>query len=90
VLGSQVRDESGRLLDGDGDGVAGGDKVVSLFRKFGDLTGDGHVDALELFQFYTTFGKRVGEPGYLAAFDYDGSTGIDTLDLFQLYGRFGT
>src|SRR6516165_11426335 len=44
VLADHVHDRFGRELDGDGDGVSGGDLVDGFSRLFGDANGDGHVD----------------------------------------------
>jgi hypothetical protein len=63
---------------------------VTFQRKFGDSNGDGFVDTIDLFGIYSTFGKRFGDPGYIADFDFDNSGNIDTLDLFRFYAVFGT
>jgi hypothetical protein len=44
VAGPSIRDGLGQALDGNGDGVAGGDTVVSFFRWAGDHNGDGRAD----------------------------------------------
>ena len=89
VLGSQVTG-NGVLLDGDGDGQAGGDSVTQLHRLFGDSDGDRDVDSLDLFKVFTAFGKPASDPGFLAYFDFDGDGDVDSLDLFRFYQRFGT
>jgi hypothetical protein len=58
VLSSQVS-AGGRALDGDGDGVAGGDSVASLFRFFGDVNGDGFVNGADFAVFRTNFGGSI-------------------------------
>jgi hypothetical protein len=90
VLGSQVRDTGGQLLDGDGNGTPGGDRVATFHRLYGDADGSRNVDTLDLFRVYGTFGKSPTDPGFLAYFDFDGSGTVDTLDLFRFYQRFGT
>lgn len=46
--GDRVADASGRPLDGDGDGIQGGDRLFSFFRRAGDRNGDGRVDRRDL------------------------------------------
>src|SRR4029077_15707895 len=57
VRADRVHDRWGRELDGDGNGSAGGDRVHSLFRLFGDSDGDGDVDCVDRDLFRSTFGK---------------------------------
>ena len=65
------------------------DSVTTFFRLFGDSDGNGVVDLQDLRQFFTTFGKHQGDPGYLAYFDYYGDGRVDFGDLLQLLGRLG-
>jgi hypothetical protein len=94
VLGSQVAGEGGMLLDGDGDGVAGGDYVappnVGLFRLYGDVNGDKAVNGLDLGAFRTAFGTTIGNPNFVDAFDANGDGAINGLDLGLFRTRFGT
>jgi hypothetical protein len=89
IHGGLIQDEFGQALDGAGTGVAGSDRVDTLFRLFGDADGDGHVDLGDLLRFAGTFGKHAGDPGYLWYFDYDGDGRVDGSDLVQLLRRFG-
>jgi hypothetical protein len=96
VAAGQVGGPNG-LLDGDGDGAAGGDFVLAgdpaangLFRLFGDSDGNGTVDALDLLRLRTSFGKTSADPGFLTYFDFDGSGAIDALDLLRFRQRFGS
>src|SRR5262249_170257 len=66
-----IRDEAGRAVDADGDGVAGGARVGAYFRLFGDGDGDRDVDARDLDRFFSTLGKRQGDAGFLSFFDHD-------------------
>jgi hypothetical protein len=60
-----VTDEAGNLLDGDGDGAAGGDCVVTfVVAGLGDVDGDGEV----------------GYDDYATARDHFGQTGADWFD----------
>ena len=72
VLADRIHDASGQALDGDGDGLPGGDYVDYLFRLFGDADGDGDVDNKDYFSFRTTAGKRAGDAGFLWFLDADG------------------
>jgi hypothetical protein len=89
VLGSQVN-SSGVALDGDGDGVPGGDNVSTLYRLFGDVNGDRSVDGLDFFQLRSTFNQASADPGFLAYLDFNGDGVVDGLDFFQFRTRFNT
>jgi hypothetical protein len=85
---------AGQALDGNGDGVAGGDFVLAgdpatnkLFRLFGDVNGDGVVNGADLAAFRAAFGTSV-QPW--SACDVNGDGVIDNLDFFQFRRRFGT
>jgi hypothetical protein len=89
VLADRVHDRWGRELDGDGDGLSGGDRVDAFFRLFGDSDGDGDVDQLDRNRFRSAFLKRAGEAGYLWYFDFDGDGDVDDPDNGQFNRRFG-
>jgi hypothetical protein len=89
IHGGLVHDGFGQALDGAGTGVGGSDRVDTFFRLFGDADGDGHVDLGDLRSFFSTLGKRAGDPGYLWYFDYDGDGRVDLGDLLQVLRRFG-
>ena len=72
IRSDQVHDRFGRELDGDGDGVSGGDRVDGFFRLFGDSDGDGDVDQLDRDRFRFAFRTSAGVAGYLWYFDFDG------------------
>jgi subtilisin-like proprotein convertase family protein len=90
VSASQVSNSFGQL-DGNGDGVAGDDYTLigapgtapSLFRLFGDITGDGSVNANDFILFRQYFG------GYIFAFDFDGDNAVAASDFTQFRLRFG-
>jgi hypothetical protein len=88
VRADHVHDRWGRELDGDGDGLAGGDHVASFFRLFGDSDGDGDVDGQDREFFRSAFGKHAGEAGYLWYFDFDGDGDVDGRDNGQFSRRF--
>src|SRR5262249_16797135 len=65
VLADRVHDRWGRELDGDGDGAAGGDRVVGFARLFGDSDGDGDVDGQDRERFRAAFHTTADEPSHL-------------------------
>ena len=87
---------AGRPMDGDNDGVAGGDFVRgqqatdSFFRLFGDTNGSRTVSLTEVAQARTTFGSVEGEARFNGRFDYDGNGGIGIVDIANLRTRFGS
>ena len=91
VLGAAVTDDLGRALDGDGDGTPGGDYVspadtaggngLHLYRLFGDVNGDGVVNAFDFAQFRLAYGSASTDPAYLAYLDEDGNGGDQRLRL---------
>jgi len=87
VLADRVHDRFGRELDGDGDGVAGGDWADGLVRLFGDADGDGDVDGQDRDRFRSAFGTS--DAGYLWYFDFDGDGDVDGLDNGQFNRQFG-
>jgi fibronectin-binding autotransporter adhesin len=101
VLGAVVSDaDLGWALDGDGDGTPGGNYVsptdtyqgtgLHLYRLFGDVSGDGVVDATDLGQFRSTFNANNGQANYLSFLDADNSGAVDASDLGQFRSRFNT
>jgi hypothetical protein len=89
IIGSQITDLSGQLLDGDGDGQPGGNSATNFFRFYGDVNGDAIVNGLDLGFFRNAFGTQVGDANYLSYLDYDGDGAINGLDLGQFRTRFG-
>jgi len=88
---------NGMRLDGDEDGVAGGNHVFGnvaaddFFRLFGDGDGIDGVDSDDLYiGFLPAFGSSAGDVGYLKEFDWDGIDGIDSDDLYlHMLPNFG-
>jgi hypothetical protein len=94
AFGNQIT-VNGAALDADGDGTAGGNFVFGddvnnerLFRLFGDATGNGTTDLLDLTVFRSTFNKTAAEAGFLAFLDYDANQTVDLIDLGEFRGRF--
>lgn len=88
VREDRVRGRWGRELDGDGDGVAGGDGVNDFHRLFGDADGDGNVDVQDRDHFPTAFGSTAGDAGYLWYFDFDTDGDLVGLDNGEFKSRF--
>jgi subtilase family serine protease len=98
VLSGSIADVNGAALDGDGDGVAGGDYVsppdtyggtgLRLYRLFGDVNGDGVVDATDVGQLKSTFNRNSSDPLYLWYLDADNSGAVDASDIGQFKTRF--
>ena len=99
INGASVLDANGAALDGDGDGVIGGNYLsptdtlgggagqLQLFRLFGDANGDGVVDQLDLAQFRSANNSSSTDSTYLAYLDADNSGSIDQIDLGQFRQR---
>jgi hypothetical protein len=87
IHGDRIHDDFGQALDGTGTGAVGSDRSDTFFRLFGDSDGNGQVDVRDLLSFASTFGKRVGDPGYLWYFDYNGDGQVDLGDLLQVLRR---
>jgi hypothetical protein len=94
VHSDRVNDGTGHGMDGDGDGLVGGDYVVGsaqgLFRLFGDVNGDAIVNGLDFGFFKDAFGTQLGDPNYLAYFDVNADNVINGFDFGQFRTRFGT
>ncbi|HEY1378459.1 MAG TPA: M36 family metallopeptidase, partial [Gemmataceae bacterium] len=93
VLSSAITGANGLPLDGNGDGIAGGDYALSTHRLFGDVDGDGDVDLLDLNPLVPAlFGVQgqAGPPVYNPAFDFEGDGDVDLLDLNQFVQRLFT
>jgi hypothetical protein len=89
IRSDRVHDRWGRELDGDGDGVSGGDRVDRFARLFGDSDGDGHVDGSDRDLFRSAFGTSAADADYLWYFDFDGDGDVDGHDNGQFNRRFG-
>jgi hypothetical protein len=99
ILSADVTGTNGVALDGDGNGAAGGNYVsipdtsgggtgqLGLYRLFGDATGNGVVDQLDLAQFRTANNSTGPGSPYVAYLDADNSGTIDQVDLAQFRSR---
>ena len=94
---TKARGAGDLALDGDGDGLAGGDYMFgaeeadAFFRLFGDLDGSRFVGNNDYAAFRSAFRKTPGEDGYDPQFDSDNSAFIGNNDyaLFRLHFRTG-
>jgi murein DD-endopeptidase MepM/ murein hydrolase activator NlpD len=98
VPSGNVTGVNGQLLDGDNNGTAGGTYVsptdtylgngLHLYRLFGDVDGDGVVDATDVGQLKSTFNRNNTDPLYLSFLDADNSGSVDAQDVGQFKSRF--
>ena len=88
ILSSHVRDAQGIAIDGDGDGMLGGDIVDDFFRLFGDTDGDRDVDGQDLGRFGRTFLKTSADPEFNAHLDSDRDGDVDGQDFARFGQRF--
>jgi uncharacterized delta-60 repeat protein len=90
ALAAQIS-AGGQALDGDADGAPGGNFVFGdaqgLFRFYGDINGDRHVDIAD----FGLFSQSIFNPGsYNAAFDFNNDGVIDIADFGQFSLRIFT
>jgi predicted outer membrane repeat protein len=97
VAAADVVGPGGIPLAGDGTDV--GSNYVSpadtyqgnglhLYRLFGDVNGDGVVDATDVGQLKSTFNRNNTDPLYLWYLDADNSGAVDASDIGQFKSRF--
>ena len=84
---------AGHSLDGDNDGVAGGNyrfgaEADKFFRYFGDSDGNRSVNAIDLAAYRGTHNKRAGQPGYLDYFDFNDDDLVNSLDYSQFVSHY--
>jgi autotransporter-associated beta strand protein len=93
ALANQIT-QSGFTLDGNRDGTAGDNYTFGeqqgLFRFYGDINGDRHVDIADFGQFSSTFNLSTGQTGFIPAFDFNNDGHIDIADFGQFSIRFFT
>lgn len=92
VLGNSVLDAQGGGVDGNADGLAGGNSQFALHRLFGDSDGDGDVDNTDFTAFRLALGSSttVNPTAYRAYFDFDADGDIDNGDFIRFRQRLGT
>lgn len=84
VDSDQVSDNFGQAIDGDADGIAGGDYVFNFHRLFGDGDGDRDVDSDDFSAFRNAFGLTS------FIFDFTGDYYVGAEDFQAFRERFGT
>ncbi|MFL5328106.1 MAG: beta strand repeat-containing protein [Gemmataceae bacterium] len=91
IIGAaQVTNANGVALDGNNDGIAGGDYVVNgttankFYRLFGDTNGDGTADQTDYLVFRNAL---AGGPSMV--FDFDASGDVDQTDYLAFRERIG-
>ncbi|MCA9195386.1 MAG: hypothetical protein KDB03_26625, partial [Planctomycetales bacterium] len=89
ILGSRVHDLAANLLDGDRDGLPGGDVTDEFFRFLGDADGDLDVDLFDLALLRRSFGRSAGDSSFNSAFDFDGDNDVDLFDLAIFRRNYG-
>jgi hypothetical protein len=83
-------------VDGDGNGIAGGDHTFgdqfddALFALFGDSDGDGHIGLADFSGFRNSFGQSFGNAGFNDSFDSDGDGLVTLIDFGAFRQKFGT
>jgi hypothetical protein len=90
IRADRIRNVAGTALDGDRDGLAGGNARDDFFRLFGDSDGDRDVDAVDRDRFRAWRKKSEAGVGYHYMFDADGDRDIDSADAAEFYARYGT
>ncbi len=87
---------SGIALDGNNDGVPGGDYTLGelatdrIFRMFGDSDGNRRSNALDYSRFQIAYGTRSTDVNYNSIFDYQSNNVINAVDFSQFSQRYGT
>jgi len=95
IRGDRIHDrETDADLDGDGDGLVGGnhefgeEEIDAFFRFFGDWDGDRDVDNRDFLKFRGSFRQSDPDPAYLWYFDFDGDGDVDNRDFLKFRSRF--
>lgn len=95
TINASLIDRNGLALDGDLDGIVGGDRFFgtdeadNFYAFYGDTNGDRTISLPEFNAFRSAFGKAIGDGGYNDLFDFDGNEAIDLTDFNQFRQRFG-
>jgi ELWxxDGT repeat protein len=96
ALSAEVNADGQALAGGgpNGDWVSPADAYgghgLHLYRLFGDVNGDGVVDAIDLGQLRSTFNRNHTDPLYLWCLDADNGGVVDAGDLGQFRTRFNS
>lgn len=85
-----ITDLAGNQLDGNGDGESGDNATDEFFRLYGDLSGDGNVNVIDLLQFRNAFNSSDGDANFNTNADFGNDGFVSVQDLLQFRNRFGT
>lgn len=94
VFGDEITNNSGVALDGDGDGVAGGNLVFgdtetdNFFRFYGDADGNRVVNVVDLLGFRRTWLSSDADSNFDASFDSNADGNINVVDLLEFRGNY--
>ena len=94
VFGDQITTDNGVAIDGDGDGVAGGNLVFgdtetdNFFRFFGDADGNRIVNSPDLLEFRRTWLANDADSNFNAGFDSNADGVINVVDLLAFRNNF--
>jgi hypothetical protein len=90
IHSSLVHDHQlGAALDGDGDGLVGGDRVDQFFRLFGDVNGDAKVDHTDVAAFLQAYHSKKGMAAYAWYSDVNNDGWVDATDYYQFLAHYG-
>ena len=96
VINSSIADgvydltvHSSLVTDASSNPMAGGDRVFTFHRLFGDFDGNGKVNNADYARFAATYGKKSTDPAFLAMFDFDGNGSVNNADYGQFTLRYG-
>jgi hypothetical protein len=80
IDGSMILDNFGNLVDASNSGTAGSTGTINFFRFFGDVNGDGIVDATDYLAFRAAYLSGVVTPAN-SFFDFNGDGLFTVVDL---------
>ena len=89
VFGARLADPNAAPIDGDGDGLAGGNSATGLHRLYGDVNGDGAVNGFDYNRFRQAYGSTTGSIAYRADLDFNGDGAINGFDYNRFRIRYG-
>ncbi|WP_068264587.1 S8 family serine peptidase [Rubripirellula obstinata] len=95
VIDAERVRSNGLAMDGDRDGVVGGDHIFGandadrFFRKYGDFDADGQVGLSDFATFRSVFGLSVGQAGYVRSMDSGMDGQINLSDFADFRSGFG-
>jgi hypothetical protein len=67
-----------------------GGNGLKLYRLYGDINGDGVINAFDFSQFRLAYGSSSADLAYMALFDLDGNGAINAFDFAQFRTRYGS